>query len=347
MTETKMEDFKKAAEQIEADQLDKILEEVTSWLGRLVLLYGVPFHYLLPDEEMLPTESVRFFYLDPIWIQCMVQGACSIGSNGYGDSIVDQVMNKWVQPNQPDGSENGTRTQSKVANVRDRLRQQWEGTDPPTENENIEWPLTGFLLRSTLVDGWRGMEVMAYRNISKEERKTWNRQGMNEEQIDKLEKECVVPMKALRIEQLSQDAMLGIFNGKIDQLVIRQPQEGLHFGVTPGIESDPTAYTKRLRNFGFKNPEDAGEAIQHTSELGEDAGTAIPLTIELGKEGFIRNSQPQKGVIKIGALANSMKQSLSKLDLLKEGKFTSAEFAVQMIESPGEFTFKPDHKNQL
>jgi len=102
-------------------------EEVTSWLGRLVLLYGVPLHYLVPDEEMLPAESLRFFYLDPIWLQSLVQGACSIGNTGYGDTIVDRAMNALVQPNQPgpDGQEG--LVNKAVVGIRDRLRNQHEG----------------------------------------------------------------------------------------------------------------------------------------------------------------------------------------------------------------------------
>src|SRR5271169_137539 len=83
---------------------DLVSDEVTNWLGRLVLLYGVPFHYLVPEEEMLPSESIRFFYVDPIWIQCLVQGACSVGSSGYVDTIIDRAMNSLVQPNRPDST---------------------------------------------------------------------------------------------------------------------------------------------------------------------------------------------------------------------------------------------------
>ena len=34
------------------------------WLARLRLLEAVPFSYLVADAELLPTESIRFFYLD-------------------------------------------------------------------------------------------------------------------------------------------------------------------------------------------------------------------------------------------------------------------------------------------
>src|SRR5437899_2110584 len=58
-------------QQMPKGMLDDTLDEVTSWLARLVLLYGVPLHYLIPEELMLPEDSLRFFFLDPIWMQCL------------------------------------------------------------------------------------------------------------------------------------------------------------------------------------------------------------------------------------------------------------------------------------
>jgi hypothetical protein len=348
-----------------------IPEAVTAWLGRLVLLYGVPFSYLIPEEEMLPKESIRFFFLDPIWIQYLVQGACSVGNTGYGDTIIDRAMNKWVQPNQPaDSSKPGYANQA-AAGVRDRLRNQYEGVDLPKESEDLDWPLTGFLLRSAIVEGWRGLEVMAYRNLSGPEKQTLadkkltgeprdifrkamgnlttkqrdklktdlrealrvqtpeQREKLNrdtgvqtEEQVLKLLIDLVAPLKPLRIEQLSRDVMLGTFNGMIAQLVIRQPQEGLHFGLTP----ENGSYTKTLRELGYKDSATAGNILQ---------GNAINLS----QDCLMRDQK--RGVINIGALADKMKEQLSGLGQLKDGKFTSAEFAVEMIEAPGEFTFMP------
>ncbi|HTF04001.1 MAG TPA: hypothetical protein VK826_08245, partial [Bacteroidia bacterium] len=56
-------------------------QPLTDWLSRLALLYGVPFNYLVPDEGMLPPESIRFFYLDINWVEALVDGAFSIGRN--------------------------------------------------------------------------------------------------------------------------------------------------------------------------------------------------------------------------------------------------------------------------
>jgi hypothetical protein len=306
----------KLADQIEAQDVP---QEVSAWLGRLVVLYGVPFQYLVPEQEMLPVESIRFFYLDPIWIQCLVQGACSVGNTDAGDTLIDRAMNSQVQPNQP-ANQKPSATAKAAAGVRDLLREEYEGIAVPTQSQNLAWPLTGFLLRSSVVTGWRGLEIMAYRRLVDEADKAyWAAQKLNDDDAKELAK-GFAPLQALRIEQLSPDVMVGIFNGGIAELVIRQPQESLHFGLT----RDDKTIIKTLRNLGFKVPADAGNPLKEV--------------IDLGAKGLLR-VQPQTGVINITDLAKEMKKILAD-QLLKE-KFTSAEFAVEMIEAAGQFTFSP------
>jgi hypothetical protein len=273
-------------------------DEITAWLGRLVLLYGVPFQYLLPEEEMLPPESIRFFYLDPIWIQCLVQGACSVGNSGYVDTIVDRAMSSLVEPYR--ASTETSVTGEAAAGVRDGLREQYEGVSTPRA-EGLQWPLTGFLLRSAVVQGWRGLEFKAYKTLKED-----------------------APLKALRIEQLSPDIMLGIFNGLMAKLVVRQPQESLHFGLS--ITSQATHYEKSLRSIGYKNPKTAGQVI------------GKQIKIAPGK--LMRNPGQAPGVINIAALAQKLKTTLNAAgELESPDRFTSAEFAVEMIEAAGECTF--------
>ena len=54
--------------------------EILKFLARLRMLEGVPFNNLVPDEELLPNESIRFFYLDRAWTDALVQGALSVGT---------------------------------------------------------------------------------------------------------------------------------------------------------------------------------------------------------------------------------------------------------------------------
>lgn len=118
----------------------EISADVEDWLGRLLLLYGVPFHYLVPEEDMLPPESIRFFYLDPGWMKCLLEGACSVGRTSTVDDLVDQHLRNHFLDH--------------AAKKAKELR--------AGKNEGeLNWPLTGFLLRSRLVEGWQGLEMKA------------------------------------------------------------------------------------------------------------------------------------------------------------------------------------------
>lgn len=103
-------------------------ESIYNWFEDLNLLKGVPFNYLVPDELMLPVESIRFFYLDSLWIECLLDGAFSIGRVTTSDHKHDQ-----------------------------------ENKTNPAVNK---YPtVTGFLLRSDVVSGWPGLLVDGYNEV--------------------------------------------------------------------------------------------------------------------------------------------------------------------------------------
>ena len=101
-------------------------DEVIAWLNRLRMLHGVPFNYLVPDEAMLPAESIRFFQLDPSWIIALAEGALSLGSSTAGDAAHDAAV----------------RPQIRAAAI------------PASA-------ATGFVLRSGVVADWPGLRVRA------------------------------------------------------------------------------------------------------------------------------------------------------------------------------------------
>ncbi|WP_110968762.1 hypothetical protein [Pseudomonas huaxiensis] len=100
---------------------------ITEWLSKLAVLKGVPFGYLVPDEAMLPAESIRFFVLDPNWINALFEGATSIGRSSTRDAALDA-----------------------------RLVAQLYAAVAPAGT------VSGFVLRSNVVAGWPGIEVRAY-----------------------------------------------------------------------------------------------------------------------------------------------------------------------------------------
>lgn len=306
--------------------------EVSSWLARLVLLYGVPYHYLVPDDRLLPENALRFFFLDPIWIQALVQGACSLGSNGYGDSVVDEALHHWAQPSEPGGTAAAAGTTSRqAAGVRDGLRWQYEAAPLPAKETLLHWPLGGVLLRSPVVAGWRGLELLAYRLVPESERAAYDTRALTAEQKKKFADEGMVPLKPLRLEQLGAGVMFAIFNGDVAQLVLRQPKEGLHFGLAlADAPGGAQRYRKTLRELGWHD------------ERG--AGSLLDVAIDLSA-GDLMREQPQRGVVRVAELAERMKAVLGPKQQLKDGRFTSAEFAVQMIEAAGEFTCAVEWRN--
>lgn len=179
----------------------EIPEDAKTWLGRLTLLYGVPFQYLVPDERMLPPESLRFFHVDPLWMEALLDGALSVGR----PEDVRLLLNKAMA---------GTYAQDLIAEARKIRPQQQAGPDgtaqvpapPPIKGA---FAFSGFFLRSEIVAGWRGLAVSAY--------------------PDKQGRKAGGPLATLRLERLARDVLFGLFEGYLHSLEINQPPEGLHF----------------------------------------------------------------------------------------------------------------------
>ncbi len=103
-----------------------LTEPLLKWLSDLVLLRNVPVHYLIPSEDLLPTESLRFFHVDPVWIDRLLDGALSAGNLGSRDL---------------------TFAEQHIKDIRGRLK---------------PYPQAGVLLRSEMVRRWPQMTVRAY-----------------------------------------------------------------------------------------------------------------------------------------------------------------------------------------
>jgi hypothetical protein len=114
-----------------AAQSTQLPKSIESWFNDLHLLKGVPFNYLVPDERMLPKESIRFFWMDNLWMECLLDGAFSIGRVTTSDHQRDKAH-----------KENQTTPAA-----------------PPCDK------VTGFLLRSDVVAGWPGLQVDGYDTV--------------------------------------------------------------------------------------------------------------------------------------------------------------------------------------
>ncbi|NUO80426.1 hypothetical protein HUU05_10150 [candidate division KSB1 bacterium] len=80
---------------VAAQQLE-LPKTVRDWLADLEQLKGVPFNYLVPEETMLPQESLRFFQIDPLWVECLLDGAYSIGRVSAADFTHERVRRNEV-----------------------------------------------------------------------------------------------------------------------------------------------------------------------------------------------------------------------------------------------------------
>ncbi len=226
--------FAKAMSAFQADGADTVVNPIPAgddtaalifqWLAKLKLLHNVPFRYLVPDERMLPPESIRFFYLDVNWVDALVDGAYSIGryTTGLGDST--PLYNK-VEGALSAALHEGANTAAR--NIRSNIFKA-ETSSNPASFETI----TGFLLRSQVVKGWPGLQVNAYSKDNYPADPNWDGTSL----------------KMLRLEHLSDEVIIGIFEGETYQLDIHEPSEGLHFGFDTTAGSTADQLFKNLRS---------------------------------------------------------------------------------------------------
>lgn len=167
-------------------------EVVTLWLSRLKLLHNIPFSYLVPDEAMLPLESLRFFQLDQNWINYLIDGALSIGRTCSSQQAIDRSMFGQIH----------ARANPAAPGMRRQRSMQRFASNPAQVH-------TGFLLRSQLVAGWPNVQINGYA----------------------LADHAASELRALRLERIAPDCIICIFDGPVAQVAIHEPPEQLHCGI--------------------------------------------------------------------------------------------------------------------
>lgn len=172
--------------------------EVVMWLARLRLLHGVPFAYLAAHDEMVPNESIRFFHIDRNWLDAAVDGALSVAAVTARDRELLAALLADLRA-EVDGAER------RIREIEDNAAR--AKNEPLPTDEAIA--LTGFVLRSSAVSGWPGMEVRAS-----------ERSGS---QVQRL--------RFLRLERLAPGVLLAIIDGVPDRIELTEPRSGIQFGV--------------------------------------------------------------------------------------------------------------------
>ncbi len=170
------------------------INPVVTWLARLRLMQGVPFAYLVPHNEFLPHESIRFFYINRNWTDRAVEGALSVGGITTQDRSLLQkayaVLRKSVDAHER------------------RVASDERGSPQMQGDAEV---LTGFLLRSHAVSGWPGMHVRAYRTTNNKDSE----------------------VELLRMERLAPAVLLVVMDGVPDRVELEEPRQGIQFGVRP------------------------------------------------------------------------------------------------------------------
>lgn len=252
------------------------------WLSRLSLLYGVPFEHLVPNAAMLPVESLRFFYVDPNWTSCLVDGALSVGAHSSRDTALVQSVYIQMQ-HSIEASMQLVRRNLAQAELPDQL--------------NTGLAVSGLLMRSQLVSGWPGLEIVAYEDYTI---------GANQQLIPSGK------IETLRMERLAPDVMLCLY-GKMPKLVqVSEPKEGLAFGTQSGDVLVP-------RFMGYHPNQPVGQ----------------PVTGNVKPEDEVKvvERKPGSQVMDIIATKAALVQVLKRYNALNDtGDLSPADFAVQLIK---------------
>ncbi len=210
-----------------ATDVEGIPSNVQNWFRDLSLLKHIPFKYLVPDQTMLPLESIRFFQVNQLWVDCLLDGAFSIGRITKSDQNHD-------------------------AQQRDQLRSNNSYKLGEYKKGTLDY-LSGFLLRSEVVSEYphlmvKGYESIPYESITKGQGDI-NKQKLISQEFE-LSSDSAKEINLVRMERLSKNVLLCLFAGKIATLDIYQAQEKNHFGLT-----------RENREF-YKNIQENGKKIK-------------------------------------------------------------------------------------
>lgn len=192
--------------------------ELRRFLARLRLLQGVPFSYLVPDADLLPVESMRFFYIDRAWTDALVQGALSVGTISSADRTQLEAVYPHIQ-REVDEAERAIRRPQGEARL-----------------EGDGGTITGFLMRSRLVSGWPNLHVRAY-----------SRDVVADDALTTAAESDPSRMKVLRMERLAPAVLLVLFDGVPAVVHVEEPRQGIQFGARIDPNAPPAQRSAKVR----------------------------------------------------------------------------------------------------
>ncbi len=225
---------------------DGPLTYVVDWLATLRLLDGVPFVQLVPDARALPPESIRFFYVDPNYLDALCDGAQSVGIHSTRDAQTQLLVRDVVRD-----------AAVQRAQLRRTQRIGGGGITAATPASATTDAVAGFLLRSAVISGWPGLEVHAYAVSN----------GSSPSS----------PIPLLRMDRLAPDVLLCLFGEVPAWIEIDEPKEGLAFGVedAQGGTGDPVINLRYLDDASNDMGATSGTLVPLTSSFLRDATTNV------------------------------------------------------------------------
>lgn len=166
-------------------------ESLNDFFNGLGLLDSVPMTGIIADENMLPPESLRVFFINQNWVNSLIDGAMSIGRNCSEDIIHDNAVLDAVI--------------SKSYILSSERRRAKYGMDRKSEDINSGNNIrTGFLLNSKLLRGWPGLEISCFDKTTK--------------------------LDILKLTLIGDSILFCIADGQLNKIVFTEPAESLYFG---------------------------------------------------------------------------------------------------------------------
>ncbi|CAG9993465.1 unnamed protein product [Clonostachys byssicola] len=111
---------------------------VVAWVYDGLFLANIPWYHLFMEPSSLPPNSIRFFYVDPTWLNAYLDGALSIGNHVESD-------------------------QDSVRAAIKLLLQKFFTTKNAKSGYQPQVPISGLLLRSSLVVDFEDLGIQAPR----------------------------------------------------------------------------------------------------------------------------------------------------------------------------------------
>jgi hypothetical protein len=194
-----------------------------NWLVDLRLLRGIPLSYLVPDAALLPAESIRFFHVDPTWVDRVIDGVFSAANTGTVDFVFSYSLLQMCRVAVDNALTDLAKAQAPGTS--------WTGGTT----------MTGMLIRSELARRWPDMIVRAYSTVN-----------VAPENITKPD------VAVLRAEPISKDVYIALFAGQPEMVHVREPNVGTRYGVEPvNVQQGGPPYRVDARPVNGDTPENA------------------------------------------------------------------------------------------